>query len=107
MENGMKDHEKRELVNQITQIARDFGCTQQLRGRVAEAVLSALDSVINRERESHAKTCDEWARICDSGKRHGAKVGAQECAKLIRASMPNVELTGGALAPSSDRRERG
>lgn len=25
-----------------------------------------------------------WARICDSGRRHGAKVGAQECSKLIR-----------------------
>ena len=36
------------------------------------------------ERERCAKLCDEWARICDSGKRHGAKVGAQECAKLIR-----------------------
>lgn len=33
------------------------------------------------------KQCDEWARICDSGKRHGAKVGAQECAKLIRLNV--------------------
>ncbi len=90
MENGMKDHEKRELVNQITHIAREFGSSQQLRGRVAECVLSALDAVIAGERESHAKTCDEWARICDSGKRHGAKIGAQECAKLIRTSMPNA-----------------
>lgn len=39
---------------------------------------------VAEERERCAKLCDEWARICDSGKRHGAKVGAQECAKLIR-----------------------
>jgi len=36
------------------------------------------------ERNRCAKLCDDWARICDSGKRHGAKVGAQECARLIR-----------------------
>jgi hypothetical protein len=36
------------------------------------------------ERNACAELCEEWARICDSGKRHGAKVGAQECAKLIR-----------------------
>ncbi len=39
---------------------------------------------IEAERERCAKLCDEWARICDIGSRHGAKVGAQECAKLIR-----------------------
>ena len=27
--------------------------------------------------------------------------------RIERAKEPNVELTGGALAPSSDRRERG
>ena len=45
-----------------------------------------IAAAVNREdeREACAKLCDEWARICDSGKRHGAKVGAQECAKMIR-----------------------
>ena len=28
--------------------------------------------------------CIEWARICDSGRRHGPKIGARECANLIR-----------------------
>jgi hypothetical protein len=32
----------------------------------------------------HSRICIEWAKICDSGRRHGAKVGAQECANLIR-----------------------
>lgn len=45
-----------------------------------------IAAAVNREdeREQCAKLCMEWARICESGKRHGCKVGAQECAKLIR-----------------------
>lgn len=35
------------------------------------------------ERNECEALCLEWARICDSGKRHGAKIGAQECARLI------------------------
>ncbi len=34
--------------------------------------------------DRHSMLCIEWAKICDSGRRHGAKVGAQECANLIR-----------------------
>lgn len=37
-------------------------------------------------RERYAKLCEEWASICESGRRHGCKVGALECAKLIRAN---------------------
>lgn len=45
-----------------------------------------ISAAVNREdeREACANLCSEWARICDSGKRHGASVGALECAKLIR-----------------------
>lgn len=39
----MKDHEKRELVNRITAIARKYSGTQQLRERIAGEVLPALD----------------------------------------------------------------
>lgn len=44
-----------------------------------------ISGAINRhsERLECAELCREWARICDSGKRHGAKIGAQECAALI------------------------
>lgn len=44
-----------------------------------------IAAAVNRqdERNACAKLCTEWASICDSSKRHGAKVGAQECAKLI------------------------
>ena len=34
--------------------------------------------------ERITRICKEWANICESGKRHGAKVGAQECVKLIK-----------------------
>jgi len=34
----MKPHERRELVNTLTQIARDYGQTQQLRERIAHAL---------------------------------------------------------------------
>lgn len=46
---------------------------------------AAIAKAIKDEREACARVCAEWARICDSGKRHGAKVGAQECEKLILA----------------------
>lgn len=39
----MKDHEKRELVDALTKVAIEFGGTQQLRERIAQLVLPALD----------------------------------------------------------------
>jgi hypothetical protein len=48
---------------------------------------AAYGGWIAAEREAedrHSRLCIEWAKICDSGRRHGAKVGAQECANLIR-----------------------
>jgi len=37
----------------------------------------------------------------------GIKSIAESCKARREKQVPNVELTGGALAPSSDRRERG
>ena len=34
----MKNHERRELVNTLTKIAREYGQTQQLRERIAHAL---------------------------------------------------------------------
>lgn len=39
----------------------------------------------------HSLACAEWARICEMQKRHGAKVGAQECANLLRGWRVNKE----------------
>jgi len=38
----MKHHEIRELVNDLTKIAQDYGQTQQLRDRISRCVLEAL-----------------------------------------------------------------
>lgn len=40
----MKDHKKRELVDVLTKAAIEFGATQQLRARIADIVLPALNS---------------------------------------------------------------
>lgn len=47
--------------------------------------LAGVDDAV----KSHSKACADWARICEYGKRHGAKVGAQECANIIRGHYPN------------------
>ena len=41
----MKDHEKRELVDALTKVAVEFASTQQLRERIAQLVLPALENV--------------------------------------------------------------
>lgn len=53
-------------------------------------IYEAMAARAGDPRERYAKLCDEWARICDSGRRHGAKVGAQECAKLIRGDAQHA-----------------
>lgn len=39
---SMKDHEKRELVNALTEVAVKYATTQQLRQRIAHLILPAL-----------------------------------------------------------------
>lgn len=39
--------------------------------------------------EHHSKLCAEWSSICRSNRRHGAAVGANECANLIRGHHAN------------------
>ena len=52
--------------------------------------------------DRHSMLCAEWSRICTSGKRHGAAVGANECAKLIRGWRKNNELA--PLSPTHEPR---
>lgn len=49
----MKDHEIRELVSELTQVAREYGQTQQLRERIRGVVLPRLA-------EPH-RLCHTWA----------------------------------------------
>lgn len=39
----MKHHEIRELVNELTKIAQQYGQMQQLRDRIASCVMDALE----------------------------------------------------------------
>lgn len=39
----MKPHEIRELVNELTKIAQQYGQMQQLRDRIARCLLEALE----------------------------------------------------------------
>ena len=55
----MKEHEKRELVNAITVIAKQYGATQQLRERIAHCVLPAIEAAASDEREACAALCEE------------------------------------------------
>lgn len=54
----------------------------------------------------YSRECIEWARICEYQKRHGCKVGAQECAKIINGwrannEAPNAKVSGGGAFPPS------
>lgn len=57
----MKDHEKRELVNKLTSIARQYEQTQQLRDQIAHCVLGAIEQALIEEREICAKICEKQA----------------------------------------------
>ena len=39
----------------------------------------------------HSLACAEWSSICRSERRHGASVGANECANLLRGWRKNNE----------------
>lgn len=41
----------------------------------------------------HSLECAEWAHICRAERRHGAAVGATECANLLRGWRKNNEPT--------------
>ena len=59
----MKDHEKRELVNRLTKIAREYAHTQQLRDRIAREILSSIESDSSFAAQASAwRSLVEWAR---------------------------------------------
>jgi hypothetical protein len=45
----MKDHEIRELINELTKVAREYSATAQLRERIAQIILPKL------KEKSHGK----------------------------------------------------
>lgn len=60
----MKDHEKRELVNRLTKIAREYAHTQQLRDRIAHELLSSIESSIESD-SSFAAQAAAWRSLVE------------------------------------------
>jgi len=70
---AMKDHEKRELVSRITAVALEYHAAEQLRERIGEAVLPAIDAAVAAERNRCAAKAGEyaqawWSKHCASNK---------------------------------------
>ena len=61
----MKDHEKRELVNRLTKLARDFAETEQLRSRIAGEVLPALEAAEAAEAKERKARQEAQRRMAD------------------------------------------
>ena len=82
----MKDHEIRELVTNLTVIAKDYAGTQQLRGRISGCVLNRLRAT---EAAAYQRFSDEkgWIGVASEDIEH-YKTKGQQIRKLI--AMPNV-----------------
>lgn len=64
----MKNHERRELVNTLTKIARDYGQTQQLRERIAHALPFDCD-VIDAPCVEDARAMGHTGSLADEAER--------------------------------------
>lgn len=90
----MRDHEKRELVSRLTNVAVEFHGAQQLRARIAAEVLPAIESAVAAERERCARPLrrlgSRLAELLDEDQ-------WSECeALLLDAGVtPNTELKDG------------
>ncbi len=62
----MKDHEIRELVNKLTDVAREYGQTQQLRERIARVVKDAVP----REKQVARYHCNKCGYVGEDGPLH-------------------------------------
>ena len=67
----MKDHEIAKLVNTLTEIAKVYGQTQQLRSRISVAVTDAINKSLNIVAYSHLKSTDFDPEFTISGVIYG------------------------------------
>lgn len=54
----MNDHRRRELVNSLTDIAKKYAASGQLRERIAEVLVMAIDESATAERERCAQIAE-------------------------------------------------
>lgn len=71
----MKDHEKAQLVNQLRDIAIEFHGAQQLRERIAQVVLAALERV---ERDMAHEAGAALAQVAPGLVEHGRVLGRED-----------------------------
>lgn len=83
----MKDHEKRELVSRLTNVAVEFHGAQQLRTRIAAEVLPAIESAVAEERK-------RWQRIASAAQ----SVTVDVVDKIDHFEVPSQTMAALALA---------
>lgn len=94
----MKDHEKRELVSALTEVAVSFRDTQQLRARIADIVLPAISDA---EAIIAAKDA-EYTTLAQNGGRQLSKLldklsAAQAHIEALRDALSEPEVISGSL----------
>ncbi|MER2626205.1 MAG: hypothetical protein ABTS22_20000 [Accumulibacter sp.] len=91
----MKHHERRELVNTLTKIAREYGQTQQLRERIAHAMPFDCDVI-------DAPSVDDARAMCQhGGPADEAERIAFEAWMIGHNWMPpHVQWTGSIYGPA-------
>lgn len=63
--NALKDHELRDLVNSITEIARRYSNTQQLRCRISGAIIGVLRPFKDRSIPKHCNGVEEIEELLE------------------------------------------
>lgn len=89
----MKDHEKAQLVNQLRDIAIEFHGAQQLRERIAQVVLAALERV---ERDMAHEAGAALAQVAPGLVEHGRVLGREDQVVASLLARPR-EIDWGAV----------
>jgi hypothetical protein len=85
----MLDHEKRQLVDELTRVAKKYGYTQQLRERIRNALLPALE-VEEKKTMQYLLNEEEYAELKRqmSAKAMAASNRLQEICTLAAQHIP-------------------
>ena len=85
LEIAMKDNEKRELVSRITAVALEYRDAEQLRERIRDAVLPAIDAAEAAERERWAHVFDGWRVLQELTPEQRKRIGHADVSDVLDA----------------------